>query len=188
MTHPSNLYWFFYLPFFLLAAAERISRTFTRESKSPGTFELKEPHYLFGLAFYLYLGVVIVGIVERIVRGSDTIQWPICALGLMIYLLGVVVRNSAIRALGRFWDLRCGVYSGQALIKLGAYRWLKHPYYVAVMLELIGNGLILMSTASILAALCIQLPVLMLRASIEERALSEHFGEAYKIYLKSRLI
>ncbi len=188
MTHPSHPYWFFYTVFFLLAAAERIFRTFKNVSKSPADFDPKEPHYLFGLALHLYLGIVVVGIVERIAKGVDTIKWPICILGLAIYVLGALIRNSAIITLGRFWHVKCGLYSGQPLMKTGPYRWLKHPYYVAVMLELIGNALMLMSTVSIFMALCIQLPVLIFRASIEKRALSKHYGESYQSYSRARLI
>lgn len=69
-------------------------------------------------------------------------------------MLGLVVASQALRwwcvaTLGRQWNTRVIVVPGLPLIDRGPYRWLKHPNYVAVVVE--GFALPLVHTAWITA-------------------------------------
>ena len=61
--------------------------------------------------------------------------WP---LWLGLFLAAQVLRYSAIRALGQRWSTRVFVLPGEPLVKSGPYRWLRHPNYVAVVVEFIA--------------------------------------------------
>jgi methyltransferase len=48
------------------------------------------------------------------------------------------LRYSAIATLGRRWSTRIFVIPGAPLVRGGPYRWLRHPNYVAVVVEFIA--------------------------------------------------
>jgi len=65
------------------------------------------------------------------------------------------------------------------LVKEGPFRWVRHPAYTSMILEIVSIALILESWWMGLAALAALLPALALRIRIEEKALIEKFGESY---------
>jgi methyltransferase len=76
---------------------------------------------------------------------------PAAPLWLLVFLAAQVLRYAAIAALGRRWNTRILVLPGLPPIRRGPYRVLRHPNYVAVVLEL--AALPLMFGATITAAL-----------------------------------
>ena len=92
-------------------------------------------------------------------------------------MLSLVVLSQALRwwcigALGRQWNTRVIVVPGLPLVERGPYRWLRHPNYVAVVIE--GIALPLVHTAWLTAvAFTVLNAVLLLgfRIPAEERAL-----------------
>ncbi|TDE96199.1 hypothetical protein EXU48_07180 [Occultella glacieicola] len=93
--------------------------------------------------------------------------------------LAAVLASQALRwwciaTLGRRWNTRIIVVPGLPLVHAGPYRWLRHPNYVAVVVE--GLALPLIHTSWITAVVFTVLnAVLLLRFRIpaEERALAE---------------
>jgi protein-S-isoprenylcysteine O-methyltransferase Ste14 len=71
------------------------------------------------------------------------------------------------------------IYADHQLIKTGPYKILRHPYYIAVLLELTGLSLIYNSIAGIILTYCVQLPFLLYRIPKEENTLINKFGEKY---------
>jgi methyltransferase len=59
--------------------------------------------------------------------------WP---LWLGAYLAAQALRYASIRALGPAWNVRVLVRPGVAPVRRGPYRWLRHPNYLAVVVEL----------------------------------------------------
>jgi protein-S-isoprenylcysteine O-methyltransferase Ste14 len=69
-----------------------------------------------------------------------------------------------------------------ALVTRGPYRFVRHPFYGAVALTTLANGLVaanwfLLATAVVLVGL------LVIRTRTEERKLLERFGESYREYM-----
>jgi len=62
-------------------------------------------------------------------------EWP---LWLGVWLLAQAFRYSAMRALGDRWNVRVWVIPGLEPVHTGPYRWLRHPNYVAVVLEFVA--------------------------------------------------
>jgi methyltransferase len=52
------------------------------------------------------------------------------------------LRYAAMHALGERWNVRIIVLPDEPLVRSGPYRWLRHPNYVAVVVELIAAPLI----------------------------------------------
>jgi len=91
--------------------------------------------------------------------------------------VAVVLATQALRwwcisTLGRRWNTRIVVIPGMPLVDRGPYRWLRHPNYVAVVVE--GIALPMVHTAWITAVTFTLLNAVLLRVRIraEEDALS----------------
>jgi protein-S-isoprenylcysteine O-methyltransferase Ste14 len=95
------------------------------------------------------------------------------------------LRRRAIRALGRFWSLHVEIRREHELVLSGPYRWMRHPTYVSMILEVASFGLILQSRFSTAAAFALLIPTLLWRIHIEEQALVEKFGPAYTEYKRT---
>ena len=92
---------------------------------------------------------------------------------LTAFVLAQALRYWAIASLGRRWNTRVLVLPGAALVRTGPYRWLRHPNYVAVVIELAAVPLLFDAvwTAAIVGALNLAL-LLGVRIPCENRALS----------------
>lgn len=92
--------------------------------------------------------------------------------------LGVVgtmaLRYWAISTLGQRWNTRVIVVPGLGAVNEGPYRFLRHPNYVAVVLELAFLPLIHGAWATALLFGVANLVLLRTRIRVEEQALAEH--------------
>jgi methyltransferase len=104
----------------------------------------------------------------------------------MAALLGVatIVRIQAIRALGDRWTTRVIHLPGAEPVVTGPYRWLRHPNYLAVMLEILALPLLHTAAVSAVVFSAANGILLAIRIRTEERALSE--GTAYERALGDR--
>ncbi len=93
--------------------------------------------------------------------------WPL--LGLAV--LALALRHWCVATLGDRWVFRVWILPAEPLVKLGPYRFLKHPNYLAVFLEYVAVPLAF--GLWITAAITIPLGAwsLLHRKHIEERAL-----------------
>ena len=95
---------------------------------------------------------------------------------LVIVLLAQALRWWCIATLGHQWNTRVIVVPGLTLVRRGPYRLLRHPNYVAVVLE--GVALPLAHTAWLTAVLftVLNAPLLAVRIRTEQRALTSLAG------------
>lgn len=95
--------------------------------------------------------------------------WPMLAL----VVLSQALRYWCIATLGRQWNTRVIVVPGLELVARGPYRWLRHPNYLAVVVE--GFALPLVHTAWITSLAFAALNAVLLlafRIPVENRALA----------------
>ncbi|MER6977293.1 isoprenylcysteine carboxyl methyltransferase family protein [Streptomyces carpinensis] len=64
--------------------------------------------------------------------------WPMLAL----VVLAQALRWWCITTLGPYWNTRVIVVPGARLVRSGPYRWLRHPNYVAVVVEITALPLV----------------------------------------------
>jgi methyltransferase len=109
-------------------------------------------------------------ILEGALRGGPSRVW--FDIGLGCFALGKAIKWWAILTLGPAWTFRVIVVPGASLVDSGPYRFLRHPNYVGVVLELAGAAL--MAGAAVSGPLAIVLFGMLLkrRMSVEERALA----------------
>ncbi len=101
--------------------------------------------------------------------------WPLWAA---LWLGAQALRYAAIRALGERWNVRIWVVPGAPLVKRGPYRFLRHPNYVAVGVELLAAPLLFGAWRTALAISTLNGLALGVRIRAEERALREAAAES----------
>ncbi len=102
--------------------------------------------------------------------------WP---LALAAVIAAQALRYWAIASLGSRWNVRIVFVPGEAPVRRGPYRWLRHPNYVAVVVELFALPLV--HGAWLTALLFSLLNALVLRARIraEEEALGAPYASSF---------
>ena len=69
------------------------------------------------------------------------------------------------------------------LVTRGPYRWIRHPFYVAMALIIVAGALI-MANWFVLASGTVVFVLLAIRSRVEEEQLAARFGDAYREYKK----
>jgi methyltransferase len=88
-----------------------------------------------------------------------------------IFLFAQILRYWAIITLGIFWNTRIIVLKNSELIKKGPYKYIKHPNYLAVVLEFLTIPLIFSLYITSITFSLLNLIVLWRRVRIEESVL-----------------
>lgn len=119
----------------------------------------------------LHTGLLVGALVEVWVAGRPFVPW----LGwpmLVVVIAAQGLRWWCIGTLGRRWNTRIIIVPGMPLVGGGPYRFLRHPNYVAVVVE--GVALPLVGSAWITAVVFTVLNAVLLRVRItaENRALA----------------
>ena len=94
--------------------------------------------------------------------------WPMLAL----VAAAQALRWWCIASLGRHWNTRVIVVPGDPLVRRGPYRWLRHPNYVAVVVEGAALPLVHAAWGTALAFSVLDAFVLRTRLRVENAALA----------------
>lgn len=145
-----------------------VSERNRRWSMARGGVESGAGHYPLMVA--LHTALLLGAVVEVLVWDRPFLPW----LGwpaLALVLGSQALRWWCVATLGRQWCTRVVVVPGLTSVTAGPYRWLRHPNYVAVVVE--GAVLPLVHTAWVTALTFTVLDALLLRTRIrtENRAL-----------------
>ena len=103
-------------------------------------------------------------------------------IGLSLMVFGMVYRAYVIKYLGKFFTAQVTIMEDHQLIKAGPYKALRHPSYTAAFITFIGIAILFNSYIGAGYVLFIYFPIQTYRIRLEEKALTEKFGEDYSIY------
>jgi methyltransferase len=123
----------------------------------------------------LHTGLLVACLIEAAHRSFiPALGWPMIA----VVVLAQALRWWCIAVLGPRWNTRVIVVPGLPLVERGPYRWLRHPNYVAVVLE--GIALPLVHSAWITAVVftVVNAGLLRVRISSENAALAQALAES----------
>jgi protein-S-isoprenylcysteine O-methyltransferase Ste14 len=139
-----------------------------------------------GSRFAIFLGLSLAIVVGIVVANHKIGPLPATFFygGVALMFLGIVIRQWAIAALGRFFSLQVRVIEGQRMVTRGPYRLVRHPSYTGVLLTFAGFGSALESWAALAVMLAIFALVFGYRIAVEERTLQARFGKDYEEYMK----
>ena len=129
---------------------------------------------LFGMFFFLpfadrrSIGVMMAG---------QGFRW----LGLVLYGLGLVLTSWARAALGRMYSGQVTIQKSHQLIKIGLYRYVRHPVYLGMLCSALGLSFLFRSWIG----LAVMIPIvggLLFRIRDEEAVLHKEFGSEWETY------
>ncbi len=146
-----------------------LSRRNERLLRSRGAVESGRGHYKPIVA--MHASWLVSTFVEGALRGPDLPAfWPV---PLALFLLVQPLRYWAILSLGENWNTRILVVPGAKLVRSGPYRYLKHPNYAVVAVEILTFPLIFGAWITALVFSALNAVLLFVRIRDENRALAE---------------
>ena len=103
-------------------------------------------------------------------------------VGLVLMIIGFAIAFTAVFTLKRSYSSTLVTRVDHRLITHGIYGFVRHPIYLGVLL-ICNVGLpVYSSSAWGFLVLSLLIPILLGRIRMEERLLTEHFGDAYREY------
>jgi protein-S-isoprenylcysteine O-methyltransferase Ste14 len=139
---------------------------------------------LWRLAFAIMIyGGLLITLLE-FARGPRETNLILTCIGLLLAVLGVLLRFTAINALGKFFTYELRVDPEQQLIQGGPYRYVRHPGYAGVLLLLAGLPLIFQNWYGFIWLGVVCSSFMLVRVPQEESLLLEAFGDLYREYMK----
>lgn len=152
----------------VLVALERIaelvvSQRNLRWSAGHGGIEYGHSHYPFMVV--LHIGLLVGAVVEVWVWPTPMLAWLSWVM-LALVLASQALRWWCIATLGHRWNTRIVIVPGLPRVTSGPYRWLRHPNYVAVVIE--GFALPMVGFAWVTAIIFTVLNLVLLSVRIRE--------------------
>ena len=146
----------------------QLSRRHQHELANSGARKHRDPQYCWMIA--LHTGVLIGAALEVILLDRPFIGW-LAFLALIFFALATALRWWVIRTLGIHWNTEVVDSARLGVITSGPFRWIRHPNYLGVFVELISLPLIHTAWITAIFAAVGDIVVLRNRLSIEERLL-----------------
>lgn len=170
-----------YVGFLGLLALERaveliLSRRNARQARAAGAVESGQGHYPVMVAFhtlFLLSCAAEVLLVPRTFPGA--LGWV--AFGVAVGAQGL--RYWAVASLGVRWNTRVLVWPGVPPVTSGPYRFLRHPNYLAIILEMMAVPLVYGAWVTAAVFSLGNLLLLRVRIRSEEKALGAPWAEAF---------
>ena len=106
-------------------------------------------------------------------------------IGLVIIVLGMILRFISIWTLGRLFTVDITIREGHKIKKDGVYKLIRHPSYFGTLLSFIGFGITLNNWLSFITITILITIALLHRIKIEEKVLINQFGADYLDYKKN---
>jgi protein-S-isoprenylcysteine O-methyltransferase Ste14 len=114
---------------------------------------------------------------QRFLPASETNFW----IGALITAMGVAFSCWARVRLGRNWSATVSVKQDHELIRGGPYALVRHPIYTGLLLAILGTAIVIGQWRGLLALL-VAFAALWRKLRLEERYMSETFGDSYQRY------
>jgi methyltransferase len=150
-----------------------VSRRHERRLRARGAVEAGRGHYPWMVALHATLFPACLA--EVWLLGRPLIL-PLAAVAVAALLAAMALRYWTIATLGERWTTRVLVPPGEARIAGGPFRFLRHPNYLAVAVELFAIPLLHTAWATAVLWGGANLALLAVRIRAEERALGEGEG------------
>lgn len=132
-------------------------------------------------------GLITVGYALSFAVGATTTgrihSWnAFFACGMALFVIGLLVRIHSILTLRQYFTYSVTKAENHRIIQTGLYRFIRHPGYLGQLVIFLGISL---SISNWLSILLMMIPVTLgylYRIQVEEKFMSEQFGEDYTAY------
>ena len=164
--------WFLLFWSFLIIqrlAEVRIAKSNEKKLLSKGAVEAGSDHYKWMVSMHVAFFVVF--FLEVYVFNAQPPSWWIVPF--LLFLMAQVIRVWAISSLGEFWNTKIILLPGANVVAKGPYRFMRHPNYTIVSLELLVMPLIFGAYFTAILFTILNIFMLRVRIPAEEKALME---------------
>ncbi|KKK37705.1 hypothetical protein WQ57_13025 [Mesobacillus campisalis] len=145
-----------------------IARKNEKWMKSQGGLEFGSGHY--PAMVMIHSAFILSTIAEVVILDRElSAFWPLL---IVLFVLTQLMRVWALLSLGPFWNTKIIVLPGAKVVKKGPYRFIKHPNYVIVALELIVIPLMFNAYWTAAVFTLLNMIILSVRIPEEEKALA----------------
>jgi protein-S-isoprenylcysteine O-methyltransferase Ste14 len=103
----------------------------------------------------------------------------------VLLILGSLLRRLCWKTLGEYFTGDVKAREGQPVIKIGPYRWVRHPSYTAGIMMNVAIGLALTNWLSVGILFLASIAGYAYRVHVEERALVLELGPPYAEYMRT---
>ncbi len=110
--------------------------------------------------------------------------WALALPSLALFAIGQTLRIAAMKTLGPRWTVKVLTLPGEPPVTRGVYRWLRHPNYLGVILEMLALPLFHSAWVTALTFSAANALLLIYRIKAEERALRS--DNAYDDHFRDR--
>lgn len=146
-----------------------IAKSNERWIKERGGFEKYPKHYKWFIIIHVSFFISI--LIEVYFR--DRLYVPLHYSLLLLFVATQAIRIWCIKSLGRFWNTKILILPGVTLIRKGPYKYVKHPNYIIVGLELFIIPLLFKAYVVAFIFPMLHIILLMIRIPSEEKALAK---------------
>jgi len=109
---------------------------------------------------------------------------PMNVAGALLFFIGLAIRVSAAATLNRSYSATLEIRDDHRLVKHGLYQYVRHPIYTGLFLGVLAVPVYASSPLGFLIAL-MAIPLVIYRMGVEEKMLSEEYGDEYLEYMKA---
>jgi methyltransferase len=134
-----------------------------------GGYEVGAEHYRWIVLLHVAFLLSLLG--EVVERGR--VDQPPYLVPFALFVIAQALRVWILRSLGKFWNTRIFVLPASNPVRRGPYRFLKHPNYTVVALELFTLPLAFGAPVTAVVFSLLNIAVLRVRIRTEEHALAE---------------
>jgi len=179
---PQNLFEVSYVAWIAMEMwiLSRDRRRFTGRVADRGSF------FGFFICYWAGIGLAFFAFFRHPEWRMTVLQPGLSWVGILMIWAGMAFRLWAVLTLGAFFRTSVVVQDGHQLVTAGPYRWLRHPAYTGAIITTTGLGLAFGNWGSLAALMLFPSLAIAFRIHVEERALTEQFGEAYRDFRKRR--
>lgn len=145
-----------------------IARNNEKWLKNRGAIEKEADHYKWFIIVHTLFFISI--IVETLLRDDPNL--PLNYTLFTIFILAQLGRIWCISSLGKYWNTKIIILPGEHLVSKGPYKYVKHPNYIIVGIELFVIPLLFGAIITAMVFPLLHILILTVRIPAEERALN----------------
>lgn len=144
-----------------------------------GAFEAGATHY--PVMVMMHVTFFVSFLLEVVILGRA--HSPFWMILLVIFLLTQAARIWCLLSLGKFWNTKIIILPGATVVRRGPYKWLRHPNYLIVTIELLVLPLLFGAYFTAVLFSLLNVCMLSVRIPAEEKALKEstNYRETFSV-------
>lgn len=161
----------------ITGAKKGLKSTVTVAKEKPTTFLQKVPLIISVLAIIFF----VLAIFQVGTFSYEPEYQSIRLIGLILYMVFSWVQIYSFKTLGDSYSQEVLIYRHHKLVTKGPFKFIRHPQYLSQILMDLGAGFATLSFLVTPLAV-IEIPILIMRALLEEKLLNKNFKEEFKNY------